>query len=325
MMKSMRSYVLLISLVLMVTALQAQTISSSLDSTNILVGDQVTYSVRVTIPRGASCMVPVFSDTLVEGVEILGISGPDTLTATDSLTEIQWDYLITAFDSAFFIIPPLSMPYRITGDTNEYLAYSEPHLLSVYTMPVDMEKGPFDIKKPYEFPLTWQEILRYSLLGLGILVLLFLVAWIAIRVRRGQSIIPTILRKALPAHETALRELEKLRREGLWQKGEVKEYYVRLSTIFRTYVEGQFGLAALESTSEEIMHSLRENDIAADLHDTLNEFFGLSDLVKFAKALPLPDEHASSFSTVESFVRLTMPSEEETQETGSTKKSAKKR
>ena len=37
-----------------------------------------------------------------------------------------------------------------------------------------------------------------------------------------------------------LNKLHKLKKEKLWQKGELKEYYTRISTLSREYIELQF-------------------------------------------------------------------------------------
>jgi len=42
-----------------------------------------------------------------------------------------------------------------------------------------------------------------------------------------------------PAHVIAFRELEKLKNEELWQKGEIKRYYTILTDILRQYLGKQ--------------------------------------------------------------------------------------
>ena len=51
-------------------------------------------------------------------------------------------------------------------------------------------------------------------------------------------------------------ELEILKEEQLWQKGEVKIYYTRLTEILRKYLENRFRVYSLELTTDETLEAL---------------------------------------------------------------------
>ncbi|PIE99005.1 MAG: hypothetical protein CR961_01375, partial [Polaribacter sp.] len=100
----------------------------------------------------------------------------------------------------------------------------------------------------------------------------------------------------IPPYELAIQELKALDEKLLWQNNKIKEYYSELTDILRTYIEDEFGVPALESTSDEIVKKLsrlhRKKQIIAP-NETLNRLSKLlqtSDLVKFAKMKPLSDE-----------------------------------
>ncbi len=56
-----------------------------------------------------------------------------------------------------------------------------------------------------------------------------------------------------PAHVIALRDLERLMSEKLWEKGEIKAYYTRLTEILRQYLENRFSVYSLEMTTDETL------------------------------------------------------------------------
>ncbi len=64
---------------------------------------------------------------------------------------------------------------------------------------------------------------------------------------------------------------------------------------------------AMEMTSDEILGNLRDSELSPSISETLTEVLQLSDLVKFAKANPLPEEHERSFIKSVEFVKLTTP------------------
>ena len=58
-----------------------------------------------------------------------------------------------------------------------------------------------------------------------------------------------------PPHIVALRSLDRIRGEKLWQKGNQKQYYTEITDTLRVYIEQRFGIKTIERTSNEILVS----------------------------------------------------------------------
>ncbi len=96
--------------------------------------------------------------------------------------------------------------------------------------------------------------------------------------------------------EKATTLLQQLESKGLWQKGEIKSYYSELTHIARNYIEEEIHIPAMESTTSELIESLRRaakqqklklsNETVENLESVLKQ----ADLVKFAKVKPLDFE-----------------------------------
>ena len=163
----------------------------------------------------------------------------------------------------------------------------------------------FDIIKPYRAPVTLGEILPWVLLVavLGALI------WAVIRFIRKRKKTEKGIEVYInpdPAHVIAFRELEKLRDEKLWQNGEIKLYYTRLTEILRHYLENRFSVFSLELTTSETLDALYKTGFKKD--GTYNQLKGVltsADLVKFAKYTPEPVEHESAFNDSWNFVNTT--------------------
>jgi REP element-mobilizing transposase RayT len=91
----------------------------------------------------------------------------------------------------------------------------------------------------------------------------------------------------LLSHQLALKKLDELDKEQLWQKGFVKDYHSRITDIIREYFEKQFGLPALERTTTESLNLLSKHALGVKVLDLTTQFFNNADLVKFAKYTPL--------------------------------------
>ena len=110
-----------------------------------------------------------------------------------------------------------------------------------------------------------------------------------------------------PAHVIALRELDRLREEKLWQRSEFKTYYTRLTEIIRQYIERRYGIPAMEMTSYEILDAWKlEEQPEEDLAAQLNRLLNLADLVKFAKEKPLASDNEENLERAYEFVKRTV-------------------
>jgi hypothetical protein len=203
------------------------------------------------------------------------------------------------------VVPALVFTYTMPGDTSRATVNTLPLVLTINTIPVDTTQAIKDIKAPLREPITLREILIWSSIILGSLLLIALIIFIIWKVRRKEAIIKISLKPKVPAHEKALKELEKLRSEKLWQSGKVKEFHTILTDILRAYIEERFETIALEMTTYEIVTSLKLKLNEADELRKLEQILTLADMVKFAKYNPLPDEHDNSLNKSVSFVENT--------------------
>jgi len=111
-----------------------------------------------------------------------------------------------------------------------------------------------------------------------------------------------------PAHDVALADLQRLLSRGWVEAGEAEPFYVELSRIVRSYIERRFGLQAPERTTEEFIREAAESNTLAPVHQRVTrDFLVHSDLVKFARARPGPEEMKAAAQAAERLVRETIP------------------
>jgi hypothetical protein len=281
---------------------QSIKIKTLFDSTSITIGDQIRFRIEIDQPKNARVQMPVLTDTLAGKIEIVKAFPADTSKKDDQL-HIRQDYLISCFDSGFYQVNPIVFPFEMAQHKDTIS--SAPAFLKVNSMPLDTAKDVRDIKPPLNAPFSLAEIWLYLLIALGLILIGFAV-WYLIKKSRKEPIL-TSKKVIEPPHVVAIRELDKLRAEKLWQNNKAKEYYTRLTEIVRVYIEHQFGIYALEMTSDEIIHALKgvnfEDEKSIDL---LRSMFLSADLVKFAKSEPLPDENEINLLNTYQFVNNTL-------------------
>jgi hypothetical protein len=201
------------------------------------------------------------------------------------------------------------MPFY--GLDSVLLAETEPLFFSVHTLAIDTTLAIKDIKEPLSAPITIREALPYiigALLIFGIIVgSIFLIQYLRNK-RKPKSIIKE--KPKIPAHVIALEMLNKLWQKKLYQSGYVKQYYSELSDIARTYIEHRWDVTAMEMVSSEIIIALSDLEIPVEAMQKLKQTLYLSDMVKFAKANPLPDESSICYQNIVDFVQMTKQEKE---------------
>ncbi len=143
-----------------------------------------------------------------------------------------------------------------------------------------------DAKPPVDIPFHYASILTIllALLGGGLL-------WFFLRLWRRRGSKERNPPLSIDPWQKACEELEALIHSDLLAKGNMKEYYLRLSGIIRRYFEKQFSVKAPEMTTEEFLIHLKGSaDLTAQQKDVLKEFLTSCDIVKFARYSPSTGE-----------------------------------
>lgn len=278
------------------------TVESRIDKSMITIGDTVRYHVRLTRAENVKVQWPALGANL-GAFEIRDYDKPDPRKAKGRIVE-EISYTISTFDTGRFEIPPLTIAYQTPPDTSWRQLPTEELEIYVASMRPSQDGDIRDIKSPWELPRDWKMIALAA--GIGALVLLLAgIGYYFWRKRQGKNLLPAKREPARPAHEIALEALRRLRESDLLATGKIKEYYVALSEIVRRYIEGRYFVPALELTTGELMGNLQTVTLETSAKEKLRDLLESSDLVKFAKYAPAPEEHERAFMQAEAFVETT--------------------
>jgi hypothetical protein len=311
-MKFRLNILFILLLVLVAGSVNAQRIKANaiLDSTNILLGDQVKFFLEIDHPKNVAVEFPQVPDTIQSLIEVLERSKIDTfeLDNEEFQKQIQ-SFTITCFDSGSYRIPPYWFKIDVDGRVDSIP--SNGVTLNVYSMEIDTTKGPTDIKMPYGAPLTLKEVTPYILGVMLIGAIIFLILYSIKRKKSNKPIFARPQKPKEPAHIIALRELERIKFEKIWQKGKTKQYYSEITEALRVYIEDRFEIPAMEQTSDETLETFKfRRDLLSEKNFTnLSQILKLADLVKFAKYKPLPDDDNLSLVNAFFFVNETKKEE----------------
>lgn len=285
-------------------------IRAALDSTAILIGDQVTLNVQIEYPKQLEVQFPMPGDSLGSSVEIVERLQLDTLIISDERLLLTQNFIVTSFDTGYHEIPPFLFRIKFGEMVDSF--ESNPTGIMVFTIPqldslMASIGGPIDIKPPYEAPITLKEIAPWLLGSLLAIGLIFLVLYAIKRKKNNQPIFSFPQKPKEPAHIIALRELDRIKGDKIWQQGHVKQYHSELADTLREYIENRFGINAMELTSDETIAAFtyRRDLLSESIFENLKRLLKNADLVKFAKFEPLPDDNNLAIVDAYFFVNQT--------------------
>ncbi len=292
-------------------------VSAQPDSSLMVIGGQMNLTLEVSQPPNLIVAFPQFTDTITKNIEIVEAFPRDTTVASDNYLSIKQVYRITSFDSGLHYIPP--MAFELASEQMKEKRTTRPIGIMVVNPfeEVDPQKGITDIKQPIDTPFSLAELLRFLpwivgglLMGL---LLTGLIYWLVYRKNPLKVILKEKPKE--PAHVIALRQLEKIKKEKIWQKGQIKRFYSDVTDTLRRYLENRYGIDAPEQTTAEILQSLRQVELPDEqVAKKIKQVLELADLVKFARFEPLPDEHDLTLINAYFFVNQTRYEELKTTE-----------
>ena len=93
----------------MMNILLAIVVSASIDSTMLMIGDQTAMHLSVTQEANERVEMPVFGETLQDGIEIVDRSAVDTTTLPDGRLQLSQKLTLTSFKDSLFAVAPIAV------------------------------------------------------------------------------------------------------------------------------------------------------------------------------------------------------------------------
>lgn len=300
-----RNLLFLLLILIYGVAFAQNPVEMSVDTTNIRIGEQIEY--KIAVDKQENVIFPKLILDSLKKVEVVKELKIDT-TETKYIKK----YLLTSFDSGRYMIP-----------TQKVLINNKKHLIDslfidVATVKVDtLKQKLYEIKSIKNQPIIFDDYKNYVWIGLAILALLLFLIWYFL-IRNKKEEIP--IEERIPPYELAMQRLGQLDQKHLWQEGKVKQYYVELTDIVRSYIERELKIPALESTTDELIESITDFkkigtlDLPKQTIKNLQKLLQEADLVKFAKFKPVKEDIEGHRVDTENIINNLKPKQTESED-----------
>lgn len=278
---------------------------------SIMIGDLVTLRIELSKDIVQMVALPEFEDGKVGDMfEIVAEGEPDTIRREGRRITVRKDLILQTFEDGYFSMGWFPAFY-LDKNIADTIWSRDSLVLKVGTFQIDtLTQTIYDIKPIMDAPLKAGEVAGYAGIGLAVLILIGLLAWYIYTRRRNLDLMgkPKVID---PPHVAAIKALEALHNQKLWQNNKHKQYYTGITDILRQYMEHRWNISAMEMTSDEIMAALKDRELPGKSYTDLGDILGTADLVKFAKYVPVPEYNETVFTNSYYFIEETKPTEVE--------------
>lgn len=273
---------------------------ATIDSTSILIGQQINYTIEALANEGEAVIFP--EGQTFNPLEVIESYAIDTSESSSAKTKLIKRYGLTQFDSGRYVIPKQKI---IIGTRT---VETDTFIIEVNNVVLDtVNQGLYDIKPVIELPRDYSDWWKYLLWIIPVILAIGLFLWWLIRRNKKQK----EAEKYVPPFEQALASLQALDTSDYIATSKYKEYYSILTDTVRRYYEEKVYDRALESTTDELIDRLqmeRDSGHISFSHQTiskLKDIFKRADLVKFARVNPPEGKPQADRLTVEEIVKET--------------------
>lgn len=259
-------------------------VKANIDRNSILIGERIRLTLEADIPENQP--IRFFTIDTIDHFEFLERGKIDTIN-TISGTMLRQQLLLTSFDSGIWVIPSYALDRQNEIKTDSFI-------INVGFTPFDTAQAYHDIKDIIGVEVEKKKENYWLYVAAGAVFILVMVYLLTRRKKPKATV-----EKIVDPFEEAMQQLDALQKQNL----PIKEYYTRLTEIFRTYMTKRKNISSLQKTTDELVTQLRTLHMDPEDYQKLANVLRLCDFVKFAKYQPGTEDARIALSLIKNSIQ----------------------
>jgi|GEM_PF-897955 len=283
---------------------QEPQVSVEITPDTCLIGDVISYKLKVLRPASVSVAYPTENDTIFSPFEISEIK-KRTQEEDSDLELDELEYSMVAFETGDLALPAISLHYMADRTAAEGKIVEVPgKMITVQSALDSASQAMADIKpiKSASFPI-W---IVLAILG-ALALIAVLVYWGYQKYKQKETQPEIVEEKPVPPYEWAKAQLKPLQSFAFSDQASYKTYYSQMSDIMRGFIERYYQMPAHERLTFEIVGMLTSKASSQQIQ-LISTILEKSDMVKFAKYFPSKIEADKSLEQAFSVIDVSKPS-----------------
>ena len=278
---------------------QTPAIQTTVDSNEILIGQQLHLKVAVNFPADKYRVNWLVVPDSAQHFDIIEKGKADSSFTDNQLTGITQIITLTSFDSGKWNLPIFKVSLIPVNAGSGVNLYSDSLPVTVSFSTADTTTQLKDIKPVYEVtvPYPWW----YWVAGAAALVLLIAAIYFGRRYFKNRKVKQPVVSK-LSAYLTAVKALQELESLDLTDPIQIKNYHTKSVDIFRQYLSASSGISQTSKSTGDLLMLLFEYHLHKDEIARTATSLRRSDAVKFAKYLPEPADSRAGMHTIKEII-----------------------
>ena len=290
--------IVLLLLQFSVQRLHAQAVKTSINTNNILIGEQIQYEITIQM-ASAAYRVDIGIPDSIPHFDIIDQQQYDTTDGNGGYS-LRQRIQFTSFDSGVWKFP--AFPITVSAPNKVSLQLpSDSFLIQVGYSPADSTGQLRDIKPVMEVFVvdrTW----IYIGIAAALTILVGIVLYMYLKKRLSKP--APMFKSSLSAYAEAVQSLNNLMLPNESDPISVKLFYSSLTEIFKKYYSRKINRNLLSKTTGDVLLQLQIQVSSSDLIAQVAQVLRSSDAVKFAKYLPSAEENEQSLSSAKTLVAV---------------------
>lgn len=287
--------ILFIALSNILTFGNSRIINSAIQPDNIYIGDPVSLSIEVSIPKDATIAFPYTEGQELEGFIIKKIDRISKIEGAEQ--KLKYNIIMTTLDKEIKKTPDIALPVSVSGKVEEIKISGKK--ISVLSLLSKDSKDIRPLKPTLRLPFPW---FIFSIIAIAIIIGLFLL--VRMLIGRAETAKDRVIETPLNPDEWVLSRIKELMERNLIVHKMYKEHYIILVDVLKAYLTYKTSLPFIDMTTEECISALQTAPLKRDTVMPLRAIMNVADAVKFAKYIPENEENHSISLDVKSFLEL---------------------
>lgn len=295
-----------------------QKLTATLSEDHILIGEPVILEYTVSTQKSDSIFFEAIHSQIIsrmkDSTSALSVDGtpfevyePFHDTTIFSGNQKKWigTYVVIPWDSGHYVLTGQKISIADSllqfDDVSIQVSLINPQKgVDIYEIRENFTELPEEKFNFYKFFLrNWWWMIAILLGIIGVLIFWW---------RRNKNKVEIVKpEKKINLKDRTILAIDALEAEQLWEKEQLKEHFVELSYIMRSYLTARYDIPLLEKTTNQSRTLLLQQGLHEETVETIIKILFQSDMVKFAKSKPDSMEILKQSALAKQIVAETSP------------------